>query len=517
MSKGISPLAAALLLALIAVAAALVIRVWISSYVSSFQQTEPPQLKELLKVESVEYDGSRLRVVLRNLGSAKATVEAFYVIGAGGVAVFAKRNLSVDVEPGDAVALEAEVQLSTGLYVVKLVTSKGFEATSVLSRTIARPSSPPQEPGTPVFSIADWSQGLAGSVSSSCLFNVSVVNRGRGAGTALVKVYSHEGSLAAQTSVVLQPGEQRNLTLELRLPGTRGVYSWKVRVENAATGEVVDEKSFRVEAKDLYLKSRRALYFTSFEEGLQGWSQKGGEWKVEDSKILQGSDDDKRSGEVSLLYRELPPTVSLEVGVLLMKGSPPSDRFGIALLNASPSSSSLAFYAVFIDQKGGDKGFRVDYYDGRSWKIVNSTSFNPAKDWYTLLAKWGSGGLEAHVYSSDGSLKASLKYSPSSFAPKFVALVVDGGSTYFDNFVLTAGGTVNISVDGLQHGWLVELYSGSSLVGRSTAVGSRATLSVVKYLVVQNARMVVKDSDGRVVIAKELGTAVGGDEYVYGV
>ncbi|MEM1631935.1 MAG: hypothetical protein QXX83_07365 [Thermofilum sp.] len=524
MVRGVAPLAASLLVLAITVAAVLITYLWVSSYASSPRQPEPPQIRELAKIESVEYDGSKLKVTLRNIGSAKLTVDALYVIKPGGVAVFAERGLALEVEPGASTALEVEVQLAAETYVVKLVTTTGVEVTALLSRVLARQPSQPQEPGqepaNPVFSITDWSREIVGAVASTRLFNVSIANGGRGAGTAAVKIYDHRGSPAAEVKVNLQPGEMRSLSLEISLPSARGVYSWTVKAENVATGRVDDEESFRVEARDLYLKSRSALYFTAFEKITKDWHQEGGSWSIDNGSgrsALLGKDNDKGPGGASFLYRELPPVSFLEAGVQILRGSPPPTRYGLALMSATPSSSSYTLYAVCVDYKGGDKGFRIDYYDGSSWKTVNSTSFNPAKEWYTLLVKWGPAGIEAYIYASDGSLKASLKHSPSGFNPNHVALIVDDGEAYFDNFVLATGGAGSVKVDGLQQGWRVELYSGDRLVASGTAEGSRATLNVVTDLVVLNAKIVVKDSAGREVISRNLDTVVGGDEYFYGV
>jgi len=62
------------------------------------------------------------------VGSRKAIIAALYVLGQGRTAVLAKNDLEVELEPGAAVNLEVDAQLSSSPYLVKLVTRTGVEA-----------------------------------------------------------------------------------------------------------------------------------------------------------------------------------------------------------------------------------------------------------------------------------------------------------------------------------------------------------------------------------------------------
>jgi len=74
-----------------------------------------------------------------------------------------------------------------------------------------------------------------------------------------------------------------------------------------------------------------------------------------------------------------------------------------------------------------------------------------------------------------------------------------------------------VQVSGLEQGWRVELYSGSTLISSAVADASGvAQVTVVTDLIVVNARIVVKDSTGNVVIERAFTEIVGGDEYTYG-
>jgi len=129
--KGVSPVLASLLLVVIAAAAAIATYIWVSSYLSSAGRgVEAPQLHELLKVEGVREEGGSVVVTVRNIGNAKATLRAAYVMK-GDLAV-ASETLNVELEPGQAADVRVSAQVPPGSYTVKIVTATGVEATAVL-------------------------------------------------------------------------------------------------------------------------------------------------------------------------------------------------------------------------------------------------------------------------------------------------------------------------------------------------------------------------------------------------
>jgi flagellin-like protein len=129
--KGVSPVLASLLLVVIVVAAAIATYLWVSSYIGSAGRgVEAPQFRELLKVEGVRAEGGSVVVTVRNIGNAKATLRAAYVMK-GDVAVMSE-TLNVELEPGQAVDVKVSAQVPPGSYTVKIVTATGVEAIAPL-------------------------------------------------------------------------------------------------------------------------------------------------------------------------------------------------------------------------------------------------------------------------------------------------------------------------------------------------------------------------------------------------
>jgi flagellin-like protein len=141
--KGVSPVLASLLLVAIAAAAAIATYVWVSSYLGSAGRgAEAPQLRELLKVEGVRVEGGSVVVTVRNIGSAKATLRAAYLMKEGVAA--ASETLNVELEPGQAVDVKVSAQVPPGSYTVKIVTATGVEAIAPLplSEAAQQPAQP---------------------------------------------------------------------------------------------------------------------------------------------------------------------------------------------------------------------------------------------------------------------------------------------------------------------------------------------------------------------------------------
>lgn len=76
--KGISPILATLLLIVIAVAAVIVTYAWVMTFTASTTS----QGSVMLKVDNIRFFGSsddRIEIVIRNTGTADATVDAVYI------------------------------------------------------------------------------------------------------------------------------------------------------------------------------------------------------------------------------------------------------------------------------------------------------------------------------------------------------------------------------------------------------------------------------------------------------
>ncbi|MEM1545006.1 MAG: archaellin/type IV pilin N-terminal domain-containing protein, partial [Candidatus Methanomethylicia archaeon] len=94
--KGVSPVIATLLLILIAVAAAVLVYMWVTGYVRT-TATGGEEMAERIKIEAVSVSSSALTAYVRNVGDVTATIGAIYVIDRSGSIVGSSPNLSSDV------------------------------------------------------------------------------------------------------------------------------------------------------------------------------------------------------------------------------------------------------------------------------------------------------------------------------------------------------------------------------------------------------------------------------------
>ena len=76
--KAISPVIATLLLILIAVAASILVYVWVTGYASSVTGAEASQLQERIKIDTVSVPsgtaGSNVTIYVRNIGNVEVNV-----------------------------------------------------------------------------------------------------------------------------------------------------------------------------------------------------------------------------------------------------------------------------------------------------------------------------------------------------------------------------------------------------------------------------------------------------------
>ena len=134
--KAISPVIATLLLILIAVAASILVYVWVTGYASSVTGAEASQLQERIKIDTVSVPsgtaGSNVTIYVRNIGNVEVNVTSGYVIDSVTSEVMGFNTTSLRLAPGAVQQLN--VTLTTSLtsgrtYIAKVVTEDGVEAT----------------------------------------------------------------------------------------------------------------------------------------------------------------------------------------------------------------------------------------------------------------------------------------------------------------------------------------------------------------------------------------------------
>lgn len=131
---------------------------------------------------------------------------------------------------------------------------------------------------------------------------------------------------------------------------------------------------------DLYL-AKPAFYFTTFENLPEGWSAWGGGWSIaagagrRNINVLQGEDDDKGPGKVSLYHRGLP--LSVRYVAVQVQSESNQERFGLALLNSI--SSPVTIFSANLDYTGKNKGFAIERFYNEGWETIQQSKFTPVK------------------------------------------------------------------------------------------------------------------------------------------
>ncbi len=132
MKKGISPVIAAVLLVIIAVAAGVLIWTWLAGFVQR-APTSQPALNERIKIDSVGVSGNTVTIYVRNIGDVDVTISSAYVIDAvNGTTICSNINASVPIPVGGVqpVNVTCTAPLTSGHpYIAKAVTTRGTEAT----------------------------------------------------------------------------------------------------------------------------------------------------------------------------------------------------------------------------------------------------------------------------------------------------------------------------------------------------------------------------------------------------
>ena len=129
--KAVSPVIATLLLILIAVAAAILVYIWITGYTSAVTRAGAPELEEKLKIEaiSVNLTAKDITIYIRDIGNVETTIDAIYIIEAGTNEIIILVTTSITIKPGELKSVTiSNVNLKEGVtYIVKVVTKSGVE------------------------------------------------------------------------------------------------------------------------------------------------------------------------------------------------------------------------------------------------------------------------------------------------------------------------------------------------------------------------------------------------------
>jgi flagellin-like protein len=130
--RGVSPVIATLLLILIAVAAAVLVYLWVSGYVGTATRAQP-EMEEKIKIEAVsgvKSGPTTITCYVRNIGGVDAVIVSAYLEAGGIVVSSASAGGQTSITPGEVKTVTASgLNLSPGkTYTIKLVTKTGVEA-----------------------------------------------------------------------------------------------------------------------------------------------------------------------------------------------------------------------------------------------------------------------------------------------------------------------------------------------------------------------------------------------------
>ena len=135
--RAISPVIATLLLILIAVAASILVYVWVTGYASSVTGAEATQLQERIKIDAVGItNATNVTVYVRNIGEIEVNVTDVYIIDSQTSQILGRTHLTGNsgvIAPGSVLSVVVDnlsPAMSTGkTYIAKAVTANGVEAT----------------------------------------------------------------------------------------------------------------------------------------------------------------------------------------------------------------------------------------------------------------------------------------------------------------------------------------------------------------------------------------------------
>ncbi len=129
-ARAISPVIATLLLILIALAAAVLIYVWVTGYVTGLTKAGTPELEEKIKIEAVSASTDTVTLYIRNVGGTSVVIDAIYIIRVEDNSIITVASSTTSLNPGDltSITISGGFNLESGkTYIVKVVTKSGVE------------------------------------------------------------------------------------------------------------------------------------------------------------------------------------------------------------------------------------------------------------------------------------------------------------------------------------------------------------------------------------------------------
>jgi flagellin-like protein len=139
LGKGVSPIIATIILVLIAIAAGVMLWLWVSGFIIS-TPAQQPALNERIKIDAVNISstGSILSIYVRNMGSTNVNITAAYILTTSNTAIAYQTYSNVMIPPGQVTKINmnipttASANIKSGYaYVAKVVTANGVEATYI--------------------------------------------------------------------------------------------------------------------------------------------------------------------------------------------------------------------------------------------------------------------------------------------------------------------------------------------------------------------------------------------------
>uniref|UniRef100_A0A7J2U4M5 Flagellar biosynthesis protein FlaG n=1 Tax=Ignisphaera aggregans TaxID=334771 RepID=A0A7J2U4M5_9CREN len=137
LGKGVSPIIATIILVLIAIAAGVMLWLWVSGFITS-TPAQQPALNERIKIDAVNISNSKskLSIYVRNIGSTNVNITAAYILTTSNTAIAYQTYRNVTILPGQVTTIDmniptdASANIKSGYaYVAKVVTANGVEAT----------------------------------------------------------------------------------------------------------------------------------------------------------------------------------------------------------------------------------------------------------------------------------------------------------------------------------------------------------------------------------------------------
>lgn len=139
LGKGVSPIIATIILVLIAIAAGVMLWLWVSGFITS-TPAQQPALNERIKIDAVNISSSSsiLSIYVRNMGSTNVNITAAYILTTSNTAIAYQTYSNVMIPPGQVTKINmnilttASANIKSGYaYVAKVVTANGVEATYI--------------------------------------------------------------------------------------------------------------------------------------------------------------------------------------------------------------------------------------------------------------------------------------------------------------------------------------------------------------------------------------------------